>query len=91
MYKPWRLVHNSCRGRYISIERAGTGGRGKRGEWGGRDVKHWGSRVLSPYCVLRCSSLIEEEAAVVRDCCGIGRIGVICKFGIIEYSVSGAF
>jgi hypothetical protein len=27
--------------------------------------------------------------AIVRDCRGIGRMGIMCKVGIVDYSVSG--
>jgi hypothetical protein len=31
------------------------------------------------------------EGAVVEDCRGIGRMGVMCKVGITDYSVSAEF
>jgi hypothetical protein len=34
-----------------------------------------------------CSSVIVGEGAVVRDCIGIGRMGVMCKIGIIYISI----
>jgi hypothetical protein len=37
--------------------------------------------------VKRCSSAIGENP-IVRDCRGVGRMGVICKVGIIDYSLS---
>jgi hypothetical protein len=54
------------RGGYLGIERAGTGGRGRKGELGVEWCEGWGSRVLSPYCVLRYSSVIVEEGTIVR-------------------------
>jgi hypothetical protein len=46
----WR--NNSCLDKdgYLGIERAGTGGRGRKGGWddGVRGVRHGGSKVLSP-------------------------------------------
>jgi hypothetical protein len=31
-----------------------------------------GHKVLGPFCVLRCSSVVMGEGAYVRDCRGIG-------------------
>jgi hypothetical protein len=45
-----------------------------------------GNRALS---VLRCRSVIGEEGAIVRDCRGIEKIGVMHKVGIIDHSVNG--
>jgi hypothetical protein len=39
--------------------------------------------------VHRCSSVVVEEGAIVRDCRGIGRKGIMCTVGIIDYSMSG--
>jgi hypothetical protein len=44
-------MENSCLGRgvYLGIERAGTGGRGRKEGWGrGRGLRHGVSKVLSP-------------------------------------------
>jgi hypothetical protein len=35
-----------------------------------------------------CSSVIVGEDAVIRYCTGIVSMGVICKVGVIDYSVS---
>jgi hypothetical protein len=37
---------------------------------------------------MRCSSVLVGEGAIVRVCRGIGRMGVMCETGVIEYSVS---
>jgi hypothetical protein len=47
--------------------------------------------MLQHSYLLRCSSVIVEECAIVRGCQGIGRIRVMCKVGIIDYSVCGTF
>jgi hypothetical protein len=39
----------------------------------------------------RCSSVVVRETAIVRDCRGIGRMGIMCKVSIIDYSVSCEF
>jgi hypothetical protein len=53
------------RGGYLGILRAGAGERGRKEGWG-RSVRCGGSRVLSPWCVLRCKSVVVEESAIVR-------------------------
>jgi hypothetical protein len=35
-----------------------------------------------------CSSVIVGEDAVIRNCTGIVSMGVICKVGVIDYSVN---
>jgi hypothetical protein len=55
---------------------------------GGKGCKCKGYRVRSS-CVLRCSSIIVRESAIIQNCTGIGRMEVTCKVGIIDYSVSG--
>jgi hypothetical protein len=39
--------------------------------------------------VLRCSLVVVGEVAIVSDCRGIGRMGVMCKVGRVYYSWSG--
>jgi hypothetical protein len=41
--------------------------------------------------VQRCSSVTVGENTIVRDCRVIGRMQVMCKVGIIDYSVSGEY
>jgi hypothetical protein len=69
------ISHGDCgdngylgKGGYLSIGRACTGGRKglEGGMGGGKGVRHGVSRVLSPWCVLRCSSVIVEEGAILR-------------------------
>jgi hypothetical protein len=38
--------------------------------------------------VLRCVSGVVGEGDLVRDCRGIGKMGIMCKFGIVDHSVS---
>jgi hypothetical protein len=39
--------------------------------------------------VIKYSSGIVGEGVFVRDCRGIGRMGVMCKFGLVDYSECG--
>jgi hypothetical protein len=39
--------------------------------------------------VLRCCLAIVCEGAIVRDCRGIGMMGVTCNVVVKDYSVSG--
>jgi hypothetical protein len=39
--------------------------------------------------VLRCSSVVVGEDTCFRDCRGIGWMGVMCRVGTADYSVSG--
>jgi hypothetical protein len=55
----------------------------------GRGVKCEGYRVIGPYCVLRCSSVVVGKGAFVRDCRGIGQFGVMCRVSIVNYLASG--
>jgi hypothetical protein len=34
-----------------------------------------------------CSSFVVGKDAIIRDCRGIGRMGIVCKVGIIDHSV----
>jgi hypothetical protein len=34
--------------------------------------------------VLRCSLLVVSENTFVRDCIGVGQMGVMCKVGILD-------
>jgi ribosomal protein L36 len=40
-------------------------------------------------CIKVYSSVIMGKGAIVRDCRVIRRVGVMCKVGIIDFSVSG--
>jgi hypothetical protein len=47
----------------------------------GRGVRCGSYRVLGPFYVLRCNSVVVGEGACVRDCRGIGQMGVLCGVG----------
>jgi hypothetical protein len=44
-----------------------------------KHVRCGGKRTLGPLCVLRCSSVVVGEGACVKDCRGIGQMGVRCR------------
>jgi hypothetical protein len=48
-----------------------------------------GYRAVRPQCVLKCSLVVVGHSAFVRDCRGIGQMEVMCRVGIVDYSVSG--
>jgi hypothetical protein len=55
-----------------------------------RGVRYGDYKVMGlNVCKGTVQSLGVGEGAIVRDCRGIGRIGVMCKVGIIDCSVSG--
>jgi hypothetical protein len=41
--------------------------------------------------VLRNSSDDAGDGAFVRDCRGLGRMRIMCKFGIVDYKLSGEY
>jgi hypothetical protein len=58
---------------------------------GRRGMRYGDYGEIGPFYVHRCSLVIVGKGVVVRNCRGIGRMGVICKVGILDYSVSNYY